>query len=365
VAGAAAAAGVAALVAWAVRDIPGQMGAQREVTRGERVRSSPRFRDGVFHNSDPGAVAAISPREAASLMREAARDRYRRRPSAPVPLAIPEMGTAAADALRLTWYGHASALVEIDGARLLLDPVWSERCSPSRLAGPRRMHPNPVPLSEVPPVDAVLISHDHYDHLDAPTIKALTARSSAPFVVPLGVAAHLRGWGVPDSRIVELDWDEQHEVAGIRLTATAAQHFSGRAFTRNNTLWASWVLAGPHHRVYYTGDSGYFDGYTRIGAEHGPFDATLVQVGAYGVAWPHIHMFPEEAVQAHLDLRGELLIPVHWCTFDLALHDWSDPVERLLKEAQARDVRLVVPRPGETIDAAAPPELTPWWRAVA
>ncbi len=364
-AAAAATAGAAGLAVWALRDIPDQLGAQREVTRGERVRRSPQFRDGVFHNPDPAASTAIRARESVGLLREALFGQQRRRPSGPVPLVTPTVGAAPPDALRITWYGHACALVEIDGARLLLDPVWSERCSPSRLAGPRRLHPSPAPLSDLPPVDAVLISHDHYDHLDAPTVRALTALQSAPFLVPLGVGAHLRRWGVPVERIVELDWGEQYELAGLRLTCTAAQHFSGRAFTRNNTLWASWVAAGPRHRVYVTGDSGYFDGYARIGAEYGPFDATLMQIGAYGAAWPDIHMFPEEAVQAHLDLRGELLVPVHWCTFNLALHDWSEPVERLWRESKALGVRLAVPRPGQTVDVAAPPAVDDWWATVA
>ena len=161
------------------------------------------------------------------------------------------------------------------------------------------------------------------------TVRALLAHQSAPFLVPLGVGAHLDRWGVPAERIVELDWSESHRVAGLTVTATAAQHFSGRGLRRDGTLWSSWVVAGAHRRVFYTGDSGYFDGYAEIGAEHGPFDVTLMQIGAYDRAWPSIHMFPEEAVAAHLDLRGGLLIPVHWATFNLALHDWAEPVNRL------------------------------------
>ncbi|MFD0819498.1 MBL fold metallo-hydrolase, partial [Micromonospora zhanjiangensis] len=227
-----------------------------------------------------------------------------------------------------------------------------------------RLHPPPVALADLPPVDAILISHDHYDHLDLPTVRALSRGGSAPFVVPLGVGAHLERWGVPADRIVELDWDESATVAGLTLTATAARHFSGRGFSRDRTLWASWVIAGADRRVFYTGDSGYFEGYAEIGATYGPFDVTLMQIGAYDPAWPNIHMFPEEAVAAHLDLRGDVLIPVHWATFDLALHTWADPVNRLWREAKARDVRLAVPRPGERIDLADPPPLDPWWESV-
>ncbi len=282
-----------------------------------------------------------------------------------MPLAVPAP-PAGPDDLHITWYGHAATLVELDGGRVLLDPVWSERCSPSRLVGPRRLHPAPVPLADLPALDAVLISHDHYDHLDMATIQELAqARPDLPFLVPVGVGAHLSAWGVPADRIVELDWDEGVTIGPLTLTATAAQHFSGRAFTRNNTLWASWVIASGQRTVFYTGDSGYFAGYADLGTRYGPFAATLVQIGAYGVNWPDIHMFPEQAVQAHLDLAGELLIPVHWCTFNLAFHDWAEPVDRLVQEAKAREVQLAVPRPGQTVDVTDPPPLDSWWQTIA
>jgi L-ascorbate metabolism protein UlaG (beta-lactamase superfamily) len=178
------------------------------------------------------------------------------------------------------------------------------------------------------------------------------------------VGAHLERWKVPASRIVELDWNEETSVAGLRFVATAARHFSGRAFTRNRTLWGSWVISGEHRRVFYTGDSGYFDGYAAIGAAHGPFDVALIQVGAYSHGWPDVHMTPEEAILAHLDLQAGLLLPVHWGTFNLASHAWSDPIDRLWREAKARDVRLVVPRPGERVNVAAPPPVDAWWQAI-
>jgi L-ascorbate metabolism protein UlaG (beta-lactamase superfamily) len=276
-----------------------------------------------------------------------------------------ETGIDPARELNIVWYGHASTLIEIEGRRVLLDPVWSDRCSPSAAVGPRRLHEPPVRLDELPHLDAILISHDHYDHLDMDTVRELTARQSAPFLVPLGVGAHLDRWGVPPERIIELDWSQTHRVAELEITCTAAQHFSGRGLRRNGTLWSSWVVAGRHRRVYYTGDSGYFGGYAEIGTAHGPFDVTLMQIGAYDRAWPGIHMFPEEAVTAHLDLRGGLFLPVHWATFNLALHDWSEPVDRLWAEAKARDVRLAVPRPGERVVVDDPPPVDGWWQAVA
>ncbi|HKT02439.1 MAG TPA: MBL fold metallo-hydrolase, partial [Rugosimonospora sp.] len=348
---------------WAVRDVPAAVGARPTGERAERVRRSRQYRDGAFRHTAPTRTMVQPPDR--SRLAELLFGGRLRKPSGPVPVLDPGPArTTAPDGLHVTWYGHASALVEIEGARVLVDPVWSERCSPSRLLGPRRLHPPPLALAEVPPVDAVLISHDHYDHLDLPTVRTLLATQVAPFVVPLGVGAHLERWGVPASRVIELDWDEQARVGGVTLTATPAQHFSGRTLARDYTLWASWVIAGARRRLFYTGDSGYFDGYAGIGARYGPFDATLVQVGAYDPGWAQIHMTPEEAVAAHLDVRGGLLIPVHWGTFVLAFHPWADPVERLWREAKARGVTLAVPRPGERVDVDDPPAVAGWWQAL-
>ncbi|MEV4544172.1 MBL fold metallo-hydrolase [Micromonospora echinaurantiaca] len=359
--------GLAALagLAWVARDVPAALGGRLTGARAERAARSPQFRDGTFHNRASTRTMVADPGR--NLLWELVFGKQQRRPRSAVPLLRPAEppATDTDRQLNVVWYGHASALIEIEGRRVLLDPVWSERCSPSAAVGPRRLHEPPVRLDELPPVDAILISHDHYDHLDMATVRALLASQSAPFLVPLGVGAHLDRWGVPADRIVELDWSECHRVAGLEITATAAQHFSGRGLRRDGTLWSSWVIAGARRKVFYTGDSGYFDGYAEIGAEHGPFDVTLMQIGAYDRAWPSIHMFPEEAVSAHLDLHGGLLIPVHWATFNLALHDWSEPVDRLWAEAKARDVRLAVPRPGERVVVDDPPAVDGWWQSVA
>ncbi|MEV1073111.1 MBL fold metallo-hydrolase [Micromonospora parva] len=362
------AAGLAALagLAWVARDVPAALGGRLSGARAERAARSPQFREGTFHNQAGTRTMVAEPGR--NLVRELIFGKQKRRPSTAVPLLRPTDEPATTDTHRelgVIWYGHASALVEIEGHRVLIDPVWSERCSPSTLVGPRRLHEPPVSLDELPRLDAILISHDHYDHLDMATVRELVARQSAPFLVPLGVGAHLDRWGVPAERIIELDWSESHETGGLKITATPAQHFSGRGLRRDGTLWSSWVIEGTFRKVFYTGDSGYFDGYAAIGAEHGPFDVTLMQIGAYDRAWPTIHMFPEEAVDAHLDLRGGLLIPVHWATFNLALHDWSEPVDRLWAEAKARDVQLAVPRPGERVAVDEPPAVDGWWQAIA
>ena len=238
--GAAAAAGAAIGAVLAVKDIPAAMGARPEGDRGERVRRSPQFRDGKFRNPVPPTVATVSGRD---IYREWRRRDASRKPAQPIPV-ITGVPSPARNGLHITWLGHATTLIEIDGRRVLLDPIWSDRCSPSPLVGPKRLHELPYPLDALPEIDAVVISHDHYDHLDMPTIRALARDQSAPFLVPLGVGAHLQRWGVPESRIIELDWDESATVSGMRFTITAARHFSGRGFARDETLWGSWVIAG-------------------------------------------------------------------------------------------------------------------------
>jgi L-ascorbate metabolism protein UlaG (beta-lactamase superfamily) len=352
---------VVGATAWASRDIPRAMGGSPKGERAARVLASPQFRDGRFRN--PTQTRSVASGSTGRTVRELLFGRHRRRPAGPVPL-VTAPTAATTSGLHITWYGHSSTLVEMEGARVLLDPVWGDRASPSSLIGPRRMHEPPRPLDELPRLAAIVISHDHYDHLDLASVRVLERTQSAPFVVPLGVGAHLERWKIPSSRIIELDWDESTEVGGLRITAAAAQHFSGRGFARDDTLWASWVLERKGRRVFYTGDSGYFDGYAAIGERHGPFDATLVQIGAYDQAWPDIHMTPEEGVTAHQDVRGELLIPVHWGTFNLAVHDWTDPVDRVWAEAKARGVRLAVPRPGERVDVDAAPSVDGWWQAL-
>ncbi len=359
-AGIAAVAGAAGLVQ-AARGIPVAMGGRPEGERLRRMLASPHYRDGTFHNEDlfeePGGTMADS-------LKDLVLGDQQRKPTGDVPL-VRTAYEASTEGLFVTWYGHSSALIEIDGVTVLVDPVWGERVSPSTVIGPKRMHDNPIALEALPRIDAVVISHDHYDHLDEGTIRWLADHTDCQFVVPLGVGAHLAAWGVEESRIEDLDWDEDTKVGDLRLVATQAQHFSGRGLSRDGTQWASWVLAGPEHRVFYSGDGGYFEGFARIGDQHGPFDATLVQVGAYGAGWPLIHMTPERGVQTHLDVHGGLLVPVHWCTFNLATHAWSEPVERLVAEAERHGVPVAIPRPGERVDVSSPPALDPWWRAIA
>ncbi|MEU9361040.1 MBL fold metallo-hydrolase [Streptomyces sp. NPDC048301] len=351
---------------------PDAFGADPEGARMERIRNSPNFADGVFRNPEGAQTRPSIPMIEFAKIYFRKEERVRRSPSGTVPVhatTLADLSAAPASGLRVTWLGHSSVLTEIDGRRVLFDPVWGERCSPFAFAGPKRLHPAPLPLAAMGPVDAVVISHDHYDHLDLPTIKAL-AGTDTVFAVPLGVGAHLERWGVPADRIRELDWNETTQIAGISLTATPARHFCGRGMrNQQHTLWASWVVAGPDHRVYHSGDTGYFSGFREIGAEYGPFDATMIQVGAYSEFWPDIHMTPAEGIRAHLDLQGGkphgVLLPIHWATFNLAPHPWAEPGEWMTDAGAEAGQPVAFPRPGEPFEPAGELPVEPWWRAVS
>jgi L-ascorbate metabolism protein UlaG (beta-lactamase superfamily) len=354
-------AGPVGFVTAAAWGLPTALGAHRRRLR-RVVSRSKQFSDGKFHNRMP--TPALSPANTRDgLLRQWHEERHVGLPGGPIPLAQAEIPAEAAE-LAVTWLGHASALLEVDGQRILLDPVWGYRVSPSPVFGPTRLHEPPMAVEALPAVDAIVISHDHYDHLDLPTVRALLVTQTAPFVVPIGIGEHLRKWHVPEERIVELDWDETHPVGELTLTCTEARHFSGRYFHRDTTLWASWAITGPRHRVFFGGDTGYTPAFAGIGARLGPFDLTLLPIGAYNDAWHAIHMDPEEAVRAHGDLGGRVLLPIHWATFNLAFHRWAEPVQRLLAAAGRTGTQVVVPQPGARIDVLDPPAPQDWWTAV-
>lgn len=280
-------------------------------------------------------------------------------PLSPATFAVPP-----SSGLRVTWFGHASTLLEIDGVRVLTDPVWSERTSPVTWAGPKRWFAPPISIADVPSIDAVVISHDHYDHLDMQTVIALNEKGTT-FVVPLGLGAHLEYWGVPASRIVELDWWERTQLSGLEIVCTPARHASGRGpFNKDSTLWAGYALITGQHRVFFSGDTGLFPEMRRIGEELGPFDLTMIETGQYHRAWPDWHIGPEQAVVAHQMLGGRVMLPLHWGLFALAFHGWTEPAERTLRAAAERQVTLVAPRPGQPIEPTQTPVATKWWPAV-
>lgn len=285
------------------------------------------------------------------------------------PIPVRTLTRAALDALDSTGVhivrlGHSSHLLKIRGRYWLIDPVFAQRASPFSFAGPKRFHPPPITLAELPPVEGLILSHDHYDHLDAETIEGLRERVQRYFV-PLGVGARLQDMGVAAGRIAEFDWWQSDRHADVDLTATPAQHFSGRTLTdRNRTLWASWVIASGSERIFFSGDSGYFPGFRQIGDRFGGFDIALMENGAYDSYWPAVHMTPEETVQAFGDLRGKLLYLVHNSTFDLAFHTWRDPLDRVAALADARGIALATPEIGEVLTLNRPRENKRWWQGL-
>ncbi len=326
-----------------------------------RMQASPQWRDGRFRNTLP----TLTQPGPGTIWDFWTSGKAVRVPTEPVPtVSRTRSDFDSPQDLRLTWLGHSTTLVEIEGRRFLTDPVFGPTASPGRAFGVARFFAPPLPLAELPDVDAVVLSHDHYDHLDAVTVRQLAGRIPR-WIAPLGVGAHLERWGVPAGRITELDWWDEADVGGVRLVCTPSRHFSGRALARDRTLWCGWAVVGERHRVYSTGDGAFSPDFAEVGRRLGPFDAALVEVGAYSPAWPDVHMGPEQAVQAHLAAHGGLLVPVHWATFNLSFHGWTEPVERLLVAADAAGVRVAVPRPGESVEPADPPGVVRWWPDVA
>ncbi|MEH7308140.1 MBL fold metallo-hydrolase [Neobacillus drentensis] len=265
---------------------------------------------------------------------------------------------------KITWFGHSALLLELEEKRILLDPMFGGAPTPFPIFGIKRYSKGlPFIIEDLPTIDIVIISHDHYDHLDYGTIRKIKEKVKQ-FIVPLGVGSHLEKWGVHPAIIKELDWWDELDHEGLKFAATPARHFSGRSLTdRDATLWCSWVIESENTKIFFSGDSGYGPHFKEIGEKYGPFNLTLMECGQYDHRWAAIHMTPEETVQAHLDVKGEMMIPIHWGAFTLALHDWTDPIERVTNAAEKQNIDISTPKIGETIFISS--EEYPrnmWWR---
>ncbi|HRP07145.1 MAG TPA: MBL fold metallo-hydrolase [Gemmatimonadales bacterium] len=334
-------------------------------SRRDRMLRSPQWRGRSFGNSTPVAMGFKPGVERPSL-RELLCGTDRQFPVAALPMVdpVPHWRTRPRSGLRITRLGHSTLLVEMDGARILTDPVWGERASPLPFAGPRRFHPPPASIDALPPLDAIIISHDHYDHLDRPTIRQLR-HLDVPLITSLGVGTILEQWGIAADRITELDWWESATVRGLGVTAAPAQHFSGRGVRdRNATLWSSFLLRGPHHSFYYGADSGLNGDFPEIASRLGPFDAIALEIGAFHPAWGDIHMGPAGAIEAWRSLGG-VLLPIHWGTFNLAVHPWDEPADTVVDLAASAGATLLMPRFGEPVEPDAAGTVDRWWSAVA
>lgn len=318
-----------------------------------------------YENQIP-TTAGMDMKSLTSILRDSLRKNVERRPSGSIPVEryLQASTSEFSEHSQVTWFGHSAFLLEIAGHRLLFDPMLGERPSPVSWVGTRRFSRElPMQPEDFPVLDAIVISHDHYDHLDVASIRSLKNKTKR-FIVPLGVRKRLIKWGVPADQITEHQWGDEFTFKGLTFACMPARHFSGRGLMdRNSTLWCSWVIIGEGTKVFFSGDSGYGPHFKEIGSKYGPFDLTLMECGQYDKRWSNIHMMPEETVQAHLDVGGKLLIPIHWGAFTLAYHAWNEPAERVTRAARTAQVRIATPKIGETVIVNEHVVTTgPWWR---
>ena len=329
------------------------------------MQQSSLFQDGAFVNVERQAPTEIT----WEFLKEQFFGEQKREPDGVipvVPVAADVFTGPASQALKATWFGHATVLGELEGKRVFVDPVFSERVSPVTYVGPKRLHPVPIDLAKVANVDAVVISHNHYDHLDEATTRHLAA-GGTHFYVPLGVGIHFDAWGIASEQVHEMAWWQEAEIGNLKIIATPSRHYSGRGLLDyKRTQWASWALVGQQERAFYSGDSGYSKLFAEIGEKLGPFDLNMIKIGAYGPtqAWLDIHMTAENAVRTHQDLRGKKLLPVHWATFNLAIHDWDEPIRRTIKAAQESNSTLLTPKVGQPVLSGAAFTNEAWWVGV-
>lgn len=318
----------------------------------------------IFQNQDREAFARMNKRIGVGAMIKLQTQSVEEiRPEKPLPSVKPNIREFLKPdkSVKAIWFGHSTLLFNIEGKTILVDPVFSNYASPFSFLI-KRFQPAALSLAELPPIDYIVISHDHYDHLDIKTIKYFV-NTKTLFIVPLGVGSHLKGWGIDGARITELDWWQKHEANGVSFIATPAQHFSGRSLTdRNQTLWSGWIFQNQSQRIFYSGDSGYGTHFKEIGSKHGPFDAAYIDVGQYNELWPEVHLPPEQALQAFQDVNARSFVPVHWGAFVLAKHSWYEPIERISQLTAEKKIKLLTPQLGEIMALNSETQTIEWWK---
>lgn len=327
----------------------------------QRIKSSPNYRNGSFQNIEN---TAVNPKDV-SVFKILKKMLFRSssvKPSAEIPFIKTNLHELDPKIPTMIWFGHSSYFIQVNGFKILVDPVFSGNVSPVSIFGKAFSGTNQYAAEDIPPLDLLVLTHDHYDHLDYATIDALKQKVNL-VVTSLGVGAHLESWGVKSEKIVELDWWEHHQVhPEVKITATPARHFSGRTFKRAQTLWSSFVLELFENKIFLGGDSGYDGSFKKIGKKFGPFDLAFLECGQYGKYWPQIHMFPEETVKAGKDLQANLVIPVHWAKFVLSHHPWNEPIQRFSKAAKAANLNYYAPKPGEAVNFKTENAQEFWWQ---
>ncbi len=328
----------------------------------ERVKVSPQYKNGSFQNQSP-TPSFTGGANLLTVVKDFFFGKHEhKRPDEPISIIKRPLEAQVGSVPELTWFGHSSYLLQLNKLNVLVDPVFSERTSPVQYAGTKAFPgTSSYTVDDMPPIDVLLITHDHYDHLDYESIKKLKDKVGI-IVTSLGVGAHLERWGVPAAKIRELDWWENTLISdGITFTAAPARHFSGRGFKRNQTLWSSFILEAGAYRIYLGGDSGYDQHFAEIGKRFGPFDLAILEDGQYNIYWAHIHMMPEETAQAAIDLRAKVLLPVHWGKFALATHPWNESIQRVTRKASTLNLKVITPRIGERVVLNDEQTYTAWW----
>ncbi|WP_051286360.1 MBL fold metallo-hydrolase [Salinimicrobium terrae] len=326
----------------------------------QRIKSSLHYRDGSFENVEN---TSVNPDDV-SMFRILKKMIFRPssvEPSEELPNIKSDLSGLDSDEISVVWFGHSSYFIQLKDFRILVDPVFSGNASPFRFFGKAFKGADHFNAEDIPPVDLLILTHDHYDHLDYPSIKKLHEKA-ATVVTSLGVGAHLETWGVKNDKINELDWWEEHRVnSEVKVTATPSRHFSGRGIKRAQTLWSSFVLEAGETKIFIGGDSGYDGTFRKIGSKFGPFDLAFLECGQFGKYWPQIHMFPEQTAQAAIDLEAKKVIPVHWGKFGLSYHPWNEPIQRFITAADAAGLNYMIPKIGEAVDLNSEYQQEPWW----
>ncbi|MDF2479627.1 MAG: hypothetical protein K0S24_5110 [Sphingobacterium sp.] len=340
-----------------------QFGAKATGDSFDRIKSSKNFKNGKFRNLEDTSMMTKFDFDTMAKYFSNSQDKVPRFSLPMERINANSFERNNGKDIKLTWFGHSTLLLEVNNKKILLDPMLSEVPAPLPMLASKRFSKSiPLEIIDFPALDAVLISHDHYDHLDYLTIVKLKDKVKN-FYVPLGIGEHLKLWGIDESKIIELDWWQESKFDEITFISTPSRHFSGRGlFNMNSTLWCSWVIKSTNHSIFFSGDTGYNKAFKEIGDKYGPFDLTMLECGQYNEGWSDIHMMPEETVKANMDLKGKTLMPIHWGAFKLSVHSWYEPIERLLKEATTFNVNVITPKIGETVAIGKPIEFEKWWR---
>ena len=341
-----------------------QFGKAPSGERLKRIEHSSNFRNGQFQNLNftPTFTEDVSKFE---MIRDGIFKICKRKaPSVSLPSVKTNLFDLDPQKDLLVWFGHSSYFMQVDGKKILVDPVFSGSASPFSFMVKSFKGSDVYSPEEIPPIDYLIITHDHWDHLDYKTVVELKPKVGK-IITGLGTTAHFEHWGFDPKSIVELDWNESSILeSGFKITATPGRHFTGRTFKRNQTIWCSFVFQSPSKKIFIGGDSGYDTHFEKIGAEHGPFDLALLECGQYNKSWKYIHMMPEQTIQAAIDLKAKTMMPVHWAKFALSLHAWDEPIQRVTKEAYRLDVPIIHPMIGELVDLSNFGAQTEWWKGI-